>query len=59
MLVISRKQGEQILIGDNIIIHVLLSQGNRVRLGIEAPANVTIRREELCDALQKGTDPQC
>lgn len=53
MLVLSRKRGEQIVIGGNIIISVLSTQGNRVRLGIEAPANVTIHRQELLAALSK------
>lgn len=40
MLVLSRKPGEKVLIADEITISVLSVQGNRVRLGIEAPANI-------------------
>jgi carbon storage regulator len=47
MLVLSRKDGEQILVGDNVIIKVLSIAGGRVRVGIEAPRNVPIRRSEL------------
>jgi carbon storage regulator len=47
MLVLSRKDGEQILVGDDVIIKVLSIAGGRVRVGIEAPRNVPIRRSEL------------
>ena len=47
MLVLSRKTGEKICIGDGIIVTVLGWQGNRVRLGIDAPPHVRIVREEL------------
>ena len=47
MLVLTRKVGERLLIGPDITITVLQMQGNRVRLGIEAPADVAVLREEL------------
>lgn len=47
MLVLSRKVGEQIRIGDGVIIRVMAVAGSRVRLGIEAPQAVSIWREEL------------
>lgn len=47
MLVLSRKQNEEILIGDNVCIKVLGVIGNKVRLGISAPSQVTIRRAEI------------
>ena len=47
MLVLTRKSGERIAIGDNIVITVLEVQGKRIRLGIEAPRSISIRREEL------------
>lgn len=47
MLVLTRKAGERIVIGENIVIEVLEIQGNRVRIGIQAPHGVTILREEL------------
>lgn len=47
MLVLSRKQNEEIIIGDNVCIKVVGIFGNKVRLGISAPANVVIRRSEL------------
>ena len=47
MLVLSRKEGEKLLIGDNITLVVSKIAGNRVTLGIEAPADVKIFRGEL------------
>jgi len=47
MLVLSRKANERLIIGDNIIVTIIRVSGGQVRLGIEAPAEVTIRREEL------------
>lgn len=47
MLVLSRKVGDKIVIGDNITVVVHRVQGNRVSLGIEAPADVRIVRGEL------------
>jgi carbon storage regulator len=49
MLVLSRKHGETIRIGDNIEVTVLATTGNRVRLGIVAPRNVNIVRKELLE----------
>ena len=44
---LTRKIGERIVIDNNIVIEVLQVKGNRVRLGIEAPAGATILRQEL------------
>ena len=52
MLVLSRKEGEKLVIGDNITVVVSRVAGNRVTLGIEAPADVRIIRGEL-----KAQDP--
>jgi len=51
MLVLSRKDGEGIHIGDEIVITVLSTSGGQVRLGIEAPNRVTIHREEIYDMI--------
>ena len=48
MLVLSRKPGERILIGDDIALTVVRIGPNTVRLGIEAPRTMNIIREELC-----------
>jgi carbon storage regulator len=47
MLVLSRKTGEQIMIADDIIVTVVQMKRGRVRLGIVAPPEVAVRREEL------------
>lgn len=47
MLVLSRKQNQQIIVNGNIIITILRVRGNTVRIGIEAPDEVGIRRAEL------------
>jgi len=47
MLVLSRKVGEEIVIGDNIRVRVLSIQGNQIRLGFVAPRDVQIHRDEL------------
>ena len=49
MLVLSRKVGERVLVGDNVVITVVRIGPNAVRLGIEAPKDMNIVREELCD----------
>jgi carbon storage regulator len=47
MLVLTRKEGESVHIGGNIVVTVVATTGSRVRLGIEAPRNTSIRRNEL------------
>jgi len=56
MLVLTRKKGESILLGGEIQVRVLSVQGNRVRLGIEAPSHVDVRRGELVFDVEM--DPQ-
>jgi carbon storage regulator len=48
MLVLSRKPGEAVIIGDHIRLTVLAIRGNQVRLGITAPPDLSIQRAELC-----------
>jgi carbon storage regulator len=50
MLVLSRKLGEKILIGDSIVLTVVKIDRNQIRLGIEAPSDVAIYREEIAPA---------
>jgi carbon storage regulator len=47
MLVLTRKGGEKVLIGDGITITILSTDGGRIRIGIEAPEDVNILRGEL------------
>ena len=54
MLVLSRKVGERILIGDHVTVTVVRITGGGVRLGIEAPAELAVIREELQCELDKS-----
>ncbi|MDR0336421.1 MAG: carbon storage regulator [Planctomycetaceae bacterium] len=47
MLVLTRKEGEKICIGDNVVITVVRTGGDRVRLGIDAPSDQVVLRSEL------------
>ena len=51
MLVLSRKKGERIVIGDNIVVTVIDLRKGGVRLGIEAPREVPVHRKELHDKI--------
>ena len=51
MLVLTRKVGERILVGDDVVITVLDSRGDGVRIGIDAPRGVKIQREEVVRAV--------
>lgn len=56
MLVLTRKQGEQIRIGDNVVITVVRTKGKGVRLGIQAPAHVPVLRGEIAQAMASETE---
>ena len=47
MLVLTRKPGQRLMIGDDVVVTVLSVRNGQVRIGIEAPRSVSIRREEL------------
>ena len=53
MLVLSRKKDEKIVIGDNITVMVIEIRGDKVRLGIEAPKEITVHRQEVYDAIKR------
>lgn len=53
MLVLSRKKNEAIIIGDDITIVVVEIRGGKVRLGIEAPQQVSVHRVEIYAAIQR------
>jgi len=56
MLVLSRKQSEVILIGDDVTITLVEIRGDTVRLGIEAPKEVPVHRREVWDAIRREQD---
>lgn len=53
MLVLSRKKDEKIIIGDSITLMVIEIKNDKVRLGIEAPKDVTVHREEVYAAIKE------
>ena len=53
MLVLTRKLGETIVIGDNIVIKVVDIHGKQIRLGIEAPTEISIFRGEIYDRIKE------
>lgn len=53
MLILTRKSGEVIRIGDDIVLRVLEVRGAQVRLGVDAPPSVRIYREEIYQAIQR------
>ncbi len=53
MLVLSRRRDESIIIGDNIKLTIVDIRGDKVRLGIEAPKEIPVHRQEVYDAIQK------
>jgi len=53
MLILTRKSGEQIAIGDDIVITFLEIKGTQVKVGIEAPRNVTIHRQEVYERVRE------
>jgi len=54
MLVLSRYRDESIYIGDNIVITVVDIRGDRVRIGVQAPADVTVHRQEVYEAIKNS-----
>lgn len=64
MLILTRKVGESIVIGERIRVHVIEVRGQQVRLGIEAPADTRVFREEIYEKIMEenrlasGIEPQ-
>jgi len=55
MLILTRRPGESVKIGDNVTVTVLGVKGGQVRLGFSAPANVAVHREEVYERIQAET----
>ncbi|MBL4884476.1 MAG: carbon storage regulator CsrA [Planctomycetaceae bacterium] len=53
MLVLSRQRDESIIIGDNIKITIVDIRGDKIRIGIEAPAEIAVHRQEVFEAIQR------
>ena len=54
MLILTRRVGETLMIGDEMTVTVLGVKGNQVRIGVNAPKDVAVHREEIYDKIQKS-----
>lgn len=57
MLILTRRVGESLMIGDDVTITVLGVKGNQVRIGVNAPKDVAVHREEIYNRIQEGDEP--
>ena len=53
MLIITRRAGQKIMLGDDIVVHVMEIAGNSVRVGIKAPRSLPVYREEIWHAVRE------
>jgi carbon storage regulator len=53
VLIITRRPGEKIMLGDDVVVHVMEIVGNSVRIGIQAPRSLPVYREEIWDAVRQ------
>ncbi len=59
MLILTRRVGETVMIGDEVTVTVLRVKGNQVRLGVNAPNSVSVQREEIFHRIKReNTEPQ-
>ena len=58
MLILTRRVGETLMIGDEVKLTVLGVKGNQVRIGVDAPRDVTVHREEIYDRIKKEKEQE-
>jgi carbon storage regulator len=58
MLILTRRVGESVMIGDNITVTVLGVKGNQVRVGVDAPKEVPVHREEIYERIKRELQGQ-
>ena len=56
MLILTRRVGETLMIGDDVTVTVLGVKGNQVRIGVNAPKDVAVHREEIYERIRKEND---
>ena len=52
MLILTRRVGESLIIGDDVVVNILGIKGNQVRIGVDAPKDISVHREEIYDRIQ-------
>lgn len=57
MLILTRRVGESVVIGEDVTVTVLGVKGNQVRIGINAPKHVAVHREEIFERIKNGQSP--
>ncbi|EIU7197141.1 carbon storage regulator CsrA [Pseudomonas aeruginosa] len=58
MLILARRVGETLMVGDDVTVTVLGVKGNQVRIGVNAPKEVAVHREEIYQRIQKEKDQE-
>jgi len=58
MLILTRRVGETLIVGDNVSVTVLGVKGNQVRIGVNAPKDVSVHREEIYQRIQREKTEQ-
>ncbi|HEJ6213558.1 TPA: carbon storage regulator CsrA [Pseudomonas aeruginosa] len=58
MLILTRRVGETLMVGDDVTVTVLGVKGNQVRIGVNAPKEVAVLREEIYQRIQKEKDQE-
>ncbi|HHJ1343228.1 carbon storage regulator CsrA [Pseudomonas aeruginosa] len=58
MLILTRRVGETLMVGDDVTVTVLGVKGNQVRIGVNAPKEVAVHREEIYQRVQKEKDQE-
>ncbi|NKF21527.1 carbon storage regulator CsrA [Solimonas marina] len=58
MLILTRRVGETVVIGDDVVVTVLGVKGNQVRIGVKAPRDVAVHREEIFERIKREGDSE-